>query len=131
MNGGGIFGRMNKAYTVIACVNTGNVVNGAGIGQYNAGKVVASYTTQNSAVAFNDLYGDGDANYAGSIEATYYLGEDDAIDGTNGVSDLNTDEVVKTMNDAISTWNASNENACAYQWKVGTTNPELTTSDAN
>lgn len=131
-NGGGIFGRMNKAYTVIACVNTGNVVNGAGIGQYNAGKVVASYTTQNSAVAFNDLYGNGDANNAGSIEATYYLlGEDDAIDGTNGVSDLNTDEVVKTMNDAISTWTDSDENACAYMWQIGTTYPELVANTAN
>ena len=62
---------------------------------------------------------------------TYYLGGDDAFEGTTGVSDLNTDEVVTTMNDAISTWNASNENACAYQWKVGMTYPELVANTAN
>lgn len=129
---GGIIGIMqSNQYTVIACVNTGEVVNGGGIVGENGGKVVASYTTRNSVAVNNEVGKDTDYHHIGSIEATYYLGEDDSIDGTTTVSELNTEDVVNAMNEAISTWNASNENACAYQWKVGTTNPELTTSDAN
>lgn len=128
--GGGIVSAINKAYTVIACVNTGEVVNGAGIVGYNAGNVVASYTTQNSAVVANYSY--QDKTSTGSITAAYYLsGEDDAIDGTIGVSDLNTNEVVKTMNDAISTWKDSDGNACAYMWQIGTNYPELVANTAN
>lgn len=115
---------------IVSLVNTGEVENGAGIVGNNGGAVIACYTTQNSVVVTNQAGYDPDI-YEGSIMGTYYLGGDDSIEGTNGVSDLNTDEVVTTMNDAISTWNASNENACAYQWKVGMTYPELVANTAN
>lgn len=128
---GGIVGEIStSSWTIIACVNTGEVENGAGIVGNNGGAVIACYTTQNSVVVTNQAGYDPDI-YEGSIMGTYYLGGDDSIEGTNGVSDLNTDEVVTTMNDAISTWNASNENACAYQWKVGMTYPELVANTAN
>lgn len=132
---GGIIGVMySNSYTVIACVNTGEVVNGAGIVGENGGKVVASYTTQNSVVVDNEVNEDNtntDYHHIGSIEATYYLGEDDTIDGTTAVSNLNDDEVVNAMNTAISTWTDSDGNACAYQWKTGTNYPELTANTAN
>lgn len=131
VNNGGIVGEIGSSgWTVIACANIGEVENGAGIVGANGGTVIACYTTQNSVVVTNQA-GYEPNIYTGSIEATYYLGEDDTIEGTTGVSALNTDEVVDTMNNAISTWNASNNNACAYQWKTGTNYPELTANTAN
>lgn len=128
---GGIVGEISTSgWTIIACVNTGEVENGAGIVGNNGGAVIACYTTQNSVVVTNQA-GYDPYIYEGSIMGTYYLGGDDAFEGTNGVSALNTDEVVNAMNDAISTWNASNENACAYQWKVCMTYPELVANTAN
>lgn len=129
---GGIIGIINSnMYTVIACVNTGEVVNGGGIVGENGGKVVASYTTQNSVAVNNEVGKDTNYHHIGSIEATYYLGEDDSIDGTTTVSELNSEEVVNTMNEAISTWQDYDGNACAYKWQIGTTYPGLVANTAN
>lgn len=123
---GGIVGNGSNTDNVfVACANTGEVSGNSFVGGIfgnpkTSEKLIACYTT------VGNLCGNANATVTGSY---YVASEDtDGEDGTTAVTDataLNSTVVVTAMNAAIDTYNSSATVKVDYQWKVGTTLPEL------
>ncbi len=125
---GGIIGNggsniSNIKVVIVTCANFGEISGNqevGGIMGYTASsdKVIGCYTTN--------------GNICGNTKATvidcYYASSEDSDeeDGTTAVTDVNTAEVVNTMNAAIDTYNNTATVKCNYLWEIGTNgNPIL------
>ena len=105
----------NMYIVIVACANFGEVSGNQKLGgiigkAYSSEMLIGCYTTE------GNLCGDTNPTVTGC----YYVASEDAdrLDGTTAVTDVNTTDVVNTMNAAIDNYNRSAKIKVSRKWTV-------------